>query len=130
MSEKHISEYKKLKPGGFVLLDNVPCVVEKVQTSKAGKHGAAKARLFARGIFDSQKKIVVGPADSKCDVPMIEKKGMQVIALIGEHAQLMDLEDFSQMVLPMPDELKGNLIEGDEVLVWKYDRYAMIKQKK
>ncbi len=128
--EKHISEYKKLKPGGFVLIDDVPCVVEKVQKSKAGKHGAAKARMFARGIFDNAKKVVVGPADSKCDVPIIEKRGMQVIAMLGESATLMDLEDFSQMELPVPEELRGALTEGDEVLVWRFGRYAMIKQKK
>ncbi len=128
--EKHVSEYKKLKPGGFVLIDDIPCVVEKVQKSKAGKHGAAKARMFARGIFDDQKKIVVGPADTKCEVPIIEKRGMQVIAMMGDNVQLMDLEDFSQMELPVPDEIKGELIEGSEVLVWRYDRFAMIKQKK
>lgn len=128
--EKHVTEMKKLKPGGFVLLDDVPCVVEKVQTSKAGKHGAAKARLFARGIFDNSKKITVGPADGKFDVPIIEKRGMQVLALSGESVQLMDLEDFSQLEMPMPEELKGSLVEGDEVLVWRYGRYAMIKQKK
>jgi translation initiation factor 5A len=128
--EKNTSEYKKLKPGGFVLIDDIPCVVEKVQKSKAGKHGAAKARMFARGIFDSQKKIVVGPADTKCDVPIIEKRAMQVIAMLGDNVQLMDLEDFSQVELPIPDELKDQLMEGSEVLVWRYGRYAMIKQKK
>ncbi|MBI4170196.1 MAG: translation initiation factor IF-5A [Candidatus Aenigmarchaeota archaeon] len=128
--EKHVTEMKKLKPGGFVLLDDVPCVVEKLQTSKAGKHGAAKARLFARGIFEGSKKITVGPADEKVDVPVIEKRGMQVIALLGESVQLMDLEDFSQVELPVADELKGRFVEGDEVLVWRYGKYAMIKQKK
>jgi translation initiation factor 5A len=130
MSEKHTSEYKKLKPGGFVLIDDIPCVVEKLQKSKAGKHGAAKARLFARGIFDDQKKIIVGPADTKCEVPMIEKRAMQVIAMSERNVQLMDLEDFSQTELPVPDDLKGQLMEGSEVLVWRFDRFAMIKQKK
>lgn len=128
--EKHVTEMKKLKPNGFVLIDDVPCVVEKLQTSKAGKHGAAKARLFARGIFDGSKKIIVNPADTKVDVPIIEKRNMQVIAMLGEHAQLMDLEDFSQSELPIPEELKGQLTEGGEVLVWRYGRYAMIKQKR
>jgi translation initiation factor 5A len=130
MSEKHITEMKKLKPGGFVLIDELPCAVEKVQKSKAGKHGAAKARLFARGIFDNQKKIIVAPADTRVEVPMIEKRNMQVVALLEKSAQLMDLEDFSQTELPIPEDLQGNLVEGDEVLVWKFDRYAMIKQKR
>ena len=127
--EKHVTEMKKLKPNGFVLLDDVPCYVEKVQKSKAGKHGAAKARLFARGIFDNQKKIVVSPADTKVDVPVIEKRAMQVVALVDRNATLMDLEDFSQIELPIPEDFPP-LVEGDEVLVWRFDRYAMIKQKK
>ena len=128
--EKHVTEMKKLRPGGFVLIDEVPCAVEKVQKSKAGKHGAAKARLFARGIFDGQKKIIVGPADTRVDVPIIEKRNMQVIALVDKNAQLMDLEDFSQIELPIPEDLQDMLVEGDEVLVWRFGRYAMIKQKR
>ena len=79
--EKHSVEIKNLKPGGFVLIDDVPMRVDKVQKSKAGKHGAAKARLFASGIFDEIKKIIVKPGDAKVDVPIIDKKSAQVIAL-------------------------------------------------
>lgn len=130
MPEKKVTEIKSLKVGGFVLIDDVPCAVEKIQKSKAGKHGAAKARLFARGIFDGAKKIIVKPGNSRMDVPIIEKKNMQVIAFVGDNATLMDLEDYSQLELPIPDELKGALTEGDEVLVWRYGRYAMVKGKK
>lgn len=128
--EKRSTEIKNLKPGGFVLIDDVPCVVEKVQTSKSGKHGAAKARLFARGIFDGNKKIIVKPGDSKVDVPIVEKKSAQVISLSGDYAQLMDLTSYETSDVKIPEELKGQLVEGDEVLVWSFDRYVMIKGKK
>jgi translation initiation factor 5A len=128
--EKRQTEIKNLKPGGFVLIDEVPCVVEKVQTSKAGKHGAAKARLFARGIFDGNKKIIVKPGDSRVDVPVIEKKTAQVISLSGDYAQLMDLTSYETSDVKIPDELKGQLAEGDEVLVWSFGKYVMIKGKK
>ena len=128
--EKRSTEIKNLKPGGFVLIDDVPCVVEKVQTSKAGKHGAAKARLFARGIFDGNKKIIVKPGDSKVDVPIVEKKSAQVISLSGDYAQLMDLTSYETSEVKIPEELKGQLVEGDEVLVWSFGRYVMIKGKK
>jgi len=42
----------------------------------------------------------------------------------------MDLEDYSTSEVPIPDELKGQLKEGDEILVWKYGNYKMIKNKK
>ncbi|MEM7819694.1 MAG: translation initiation factor IF-5A [Candidatus Aenigmatarchaeota archaeon] len=128
--EKKPTEIKNLKPGSFVLIDDIPCKVDKLQVSKAGKHGSAKARLFASGIFDDVKKIIVKPADAKMDVPIIEKRSMQVIALTDENAQLMDLEDYSTSEVKIPDELRNQLTEGDEVIVWRYGNYIMIKGKK
>ena len=128
--EKRQTEIKQLKPGGFVIIDEVPCRVDTVQISKPGKHGGAKARLSAVGLFDDQRRIIVKPADSRVDVPVIEKKSMQVIAIIGDNVQLMDLQDYSQKEIKIPDELKGQLTEGDEVLVWQFGAYIMIKGKK
>ncbi|MCX6815808.1 MAG: translation initiation factor IF-5A [Candidatus Aenigmarchaeota archaeon] len=130
MSEKKQTEIKKLKSGGFVLIDDVPCVVEKVQKSKSGKHGASKARLFARGIFDNQKKIIVKPGDSSVDIPIIEKKTSQIISLTENHAQIMDLTTYEMSDVDIPEELKGQLVEGDEVLTWQYGKYVMIKSKR
>jgi len=128
--EKKQTEIKNLKDGSFILLDDVPCRVDSIQLSKSGKHGAAKARLVARGIFTDVKKSVVYPGDTKMDVPVIEKKSMQVIAFISDHVQLMDLQDYSTIELAIPDEFKGQLKEGDEVLVWAFGSYAMIKGRK
>ena len=128
MSEKKLTEIKNLKPGSFVLIDEVPCVVDKVQKSKAGKHGAAKARLFASGIFGSVKKIIVKPADTRMDVPVIEKRSMQVLAVSENNIQLMDLETYEQSEIPKSADVNVN--EGDEVLVWKFGAYIMIKGKK
>ncbi len=129
--EKKLQEIKNLKPGSYVIIDDVPCVVEKLQTSKAGKHGAAKARLFARGVFDTEiKKIIVRPGDTRMDVPMIEKKTAQLISMSGSHVQLMDMTDYTTYEVSMPEELKDQLVEGDEVTVWEYGTYRMIKGKK
>lgn len=128
--EKRQSEVKDLKPGSFVLIDDVPCKVDSVQISKPGKHGSAKARLAASGVFDNQKRIIVKPGGAKIDIPIIEKKSMQVIALLGENAQLMDLVDFTTTEVPIPAELLGQLTEGEEVLVWKFGNYIMLKGKK
>lgn len=130
MSETRPIEIKKLKPGGFVLFDDVPCVVEKVQHSKSGKHGAAKARVFAKGIFEETKKIVVKPGDSTVNVPVIEKLGAQVIALTENNVQVMDSTTYETFELRIPEDLKGQLAEGDEVLIWRFDRFVMIKGKR
>ncbi len=131
MPEKKPVEIKNLKPGSYVLIDDVPCVVEKLQKSKAGKHGAAKARMMARGVFDpSIKKIIVKPGDTRMDSPVIEKKTAQVISLSGDHVQLMDLVDYSTFEVKIPEELRGQLTEGDEVTTWEFGAYRMIKSKK
>jgi len=130
LMEKKQTEIKNLKPGGFVLIDEVPMRVDKIQKSKAGKHGAAKARLFASGIFDESKKIIVKPGDAKMDVPVIEKKSSQVISLSGDHAQIMDLTTYETSEVIIPEEFRGKLAEGDEVLIWQFGKYVMIKGKK
>ena len=127
--EKRVTEIKNLKKGSFVLVDGVPCRVDSVQLSKPGKHGGAKARLMAVGVFDGQKRTIVKPADTKIDVPVIEKKNAQVIAIIGDNAQLMDLADYSMSEVPIPEELKP-LKEGEEVITWRYGNYVIIKSRK
>ena len=128
--EKKITEIKNLKPGSFVLVDDAPCRVDNLQISRPGKHGGAKARLTAVGLFDNQKRIIVKPADAKMDVPIIEKRNAQVIAIIGDNVQLMDMEDYSMSEVPIPEEFRGQLMEGEEGLVWKFGSYMMIKGKK
>lgn len=128
--EKKSTEIKNLKTGSYVLIDDVPCVVEKVQKSKSGKHGASKARLFARGVFTDVKKIIVKPGDTKMEVPMIEKKTAQVISLSERNAQLMDMTDYNTYDATIPEELRGQLTEGDEVVTWEFGSYRIIKGKK
>ena len=41
----------------------------------------------------------------------------------------MDLADYSMSEVPIPEELKP-LQEGEEVIIWKYGNYVMIKSRK
>jgi translation initiation factor 5A len=128
--EKKFTEIKNLKENSFVLIEDVPCKVDSVQTSKPGKHGGAKARVVAEGVFDGKKRNIIGPADMKVDVPIIEKKAMQLIAIIGDTAQLMNPEDYSTIDVQIPEEFRGQLVQGEDVLVWQFGSYIMIKGKK
>jgi translation initiation factor 5A len=112
---KKVVEVKTLKVGKYVILDGEASKITSIQTSSPGKHGAAKARVEAVGIFDGQKRSFVKPVDSKCDVPMIDKRVAQVLALMGTEVQLMDLESYETFELPLPDELKNDIVEGAEV---------------
>ena len=112
---KKVLEVKTLKVGKYVIIDGEASKITSIQTSSPGKHGAAKARVEAIGIFDGQKRNFVKPVDSKCDVPMIDKRLGQVLAIMGDNVQLMDLENYETFDIPIPDELKGKLNEGSEV---------------
>lgn len=129
-SETRVTEIKKCNPGSFVLIDNEPSTVVDLKISKTGKHGDAKARLEAVGIFDGQKRVIVKPADDQIKVPIIEKVNAQVLAISGDYAQVMDLSSFSTYEVKITDEFKEKIKEGDEVLIWKFGKKMIIKSLK
>lgn len=110
-----VVEIKTLKQGKYLVLDGEASKISSISTSSPGKHGAAKARIEAIGIFDNQKRSLVKPVNAKVDVPIIDKRVGQVIALMGSEVQLMDLETYETIDLPIPDDLKDEITEGKEV---------------
>ena len=121
---------KTLKPGKYCVIDGEPCKVLSVTTSTPGKHGGAKARLDAVGIFDNRKRSIVKPASTEIDVPIIEKKTGQVVAIIGNIAQVMDLETYETFDMPIPDDLKGSVNQGEDVAYWEIMGRKLLVGKK
>ncbi|MCX6670484.1 MAG: translation initiation factor IF-5A [Euryarchaeota archaeon] len=114
---KEMAEVRELKVGRYVLIDEEPCKIQSISTSKPGKHGEAKARIDAVGIFDEQKRSVVHPVKHKVGVPIIDKRSAQILALMGaDVVQLMDLETYETFEMPIPEDLKGQLEPGKEIL--------------
>jgi len=114
-------ELGSIKVGSFVMIDNEPCRIVDYSKSKPGKHGSAKARVVAIGVFDGVKRSFVKPVDSNVEVPLIEKRSGQVIAQLPSAVQLMDLETFEVFESPFPEEadLKSRLANGVEVEYWR-----------
>ena len=114
-------EVGALKTGSYVLVDDEPCRIVDLTKSKPGKHGAAKARIVAIGVFDGVKRSIVKPVDSKVDMPLIEKKAGQVISTLPSAVQVMDLETYEIFEAPFPEEaeLKSRLNDGVEVEYWR-----------
>jgi len=110
-----------IKVGSFVMVDNEPCRIVDYTKSKPGKHGSAKARVVAVGVFDGVKRSFVKPVDSQVEVPLIEKRSGQVISLQPSAVQLMDLETFEVFDSPYPEDeaLKDRLANGVEVEYWR-----------
>ncbi len=113
---KELSEVRLLRVNRYVIVDDEPCKIVSISTSKPGKHGESKARIEAIGVFDRQKRSIVHPVKHKVHVPMIDKRTAQVLALIGDSTvQLMDLETYETFEMPIPDEFKGQLEPGKEI---------------
>jgi translation initiation factor 5A len=110
------AEVRELKEGRYVIIDEEPCKILSIQTSKPGKHGEAKARIDAVGMFDEKKRSIVHPVTHKVQVPMIDKRKAQILAIAGTEVQLMDLENFENFTLPITEEFEGQLHPGEEVL--------------
>jgi translation initiation factor 5A len=120
-------EIKKCRIGSFIIIDDEPSVVSDLKISKPGKHGEAKARLEAVGIFDRQKRVVVKPADHKFRIPVILKKSAQILSVSGGNVQLMDMETYETFEVVIPEEFEGKLQEGKEVMLWKFGPKMLIK---
>ncbi len=113
--EKLFSEAKELKEGKYILIDDIPCRVVGIDTSKPGKHGAAKMRVTAIGVFDGQKKQWLGPSDQDVEVPVIDRGNAQIVSLNGKVAQLMDTVTFETFELEVPEEMLKDAAPGKEV---------------
>jgi len=115
------AEIGAVKVGSYVIVDNEPCRIVSYTKSKPGKHGSAKARIVAIGVFDGIKRSFVKPVSAQIEVPIIEKRAGQVIALLPASVQVMDLETYEVFETPLPEDegLKSKLTSGIEVEYWR-----------
>ncbi len=112
-----------VKEGSYIILDGEPCRVVSREHFKPGKHGSAKVRLVAISVFTGSKKSYVSPAESRVDIPMIDKRSGQVTSVTDNSVQVMDLQTFEVFETPKPTEeemtqLSGTLGPGVEVEYW------------
>ncbi|MDE1874000.1 MAG: translation initiation factor IF-5A [Candidatus Micrarchaeota archaeon] len=108
---------KEIGKGSFIIIDGIPCRIVDIETSAPGKHGAAKSRITAIGIFDGSKKTLLLSGHGEVQVPEILKKRAQVVSITESMAQLMDLESYEIFESLIPQELKGQVKAGGEVEV-------------
>ncbi|MBW2980543.1 translation initiation factor IF-5A [Candidatus Woesearchaeota archaeon] len=119
-----------LQKGNYVVIEGAACRVSDTQTSRPGKHGHAKVRLSAVGLIDEKKRIVVMPGHDNIEVPIVEKKSAQVLSINGDAANVMDSETYETFDLKIPEELKGQVVEGCNVLYWVILNDKVMKQVK
>ena len=118
MSEDYIyGSAKDLKVGRYVIIDNIPCKVVSIDTSKPGKHGSAKMRITAIGLFGGEKKVLLTPSDADVMIPIIKKRTAQVLSVEGDYAQVMDKDSYETFDVYVPEEFRDKVEEGKEVEV-------------
>jgi translation initiation factor 5A len=113
---KEQTEIGKIKEGRYIVIEDEPCRVLGIAMSKPGKHGAAKARIDAVGIFDGVKRSIVSPVSAKTYIPVVERKSGQVISIAGNMVQLMDMKDYSNFEIVMSEDKKGHVEVGKEIV--------------
>ncbi len=111
---KIFSSAKELKEGKYVIIEDIPCRIVNIDSSKPGKHGAAKMRVTGIGIFDGQKKQLLAPSDADVEVPIIERQTAQIVSVNGNTVQLMDTTTYEVFELTLPPELVGDAAAGKE----------------
>jgi translation initiation factor 5A len=115
---KEQNEVRDLDEGSYVLIEDTPCKITSYSTAKPGKHGSAKARIDAKGVFDGQKRSLSQPVDAKVWVPIINRKQGQVIDVRDDEIQVMDLETYDNFVMKAGDE---DLAADDEIEFLEYE---------
>ena len=120
-----------LKVGSYIIIDNEPCRIVSYDHSKPGKHGSAKARVAAMGVFDGSKHSLVSPVSANVEVPLINKKNGQIISISGDTLQIMDLETFEVFeTSSVEEEIRNKIRQGGEVEYWQVlDRVKIVRAK-
>ena len=113
-------EVRDLNEGNYLVMDDAACQITSYSTAKPGKHGSAKARIEGKGVFDGKKRSLSQPVDAKIWVPIIERKGGQVINMESANvAQVMDLDTYETFTMQVPDDV--SLSNEDEIEYLEYE---------
>ena len=116
---KEQKQVRELQEGSYVMMEESPCEINAYSTAKPGKHGSAKARIEGKGVFDEKKRSLSQPVDAKVWVPIVERKGGQVVSVDGNDAQVMDLDTFETFTMRIPED--EDLEPDDEIEYLEYE---------
>ncbi|WP_336336849.1 translation initiation factor IF-5A [Haloarcula brevis] len=118
------TEVRELDEGSYVMIEDTPCKINSYSTAKPGKHGSAKARIDAKGVFDEKKRSLSQPVDAKVWVPIINRKQGQVVSTDGNDAQVMDLDTYDTFTMRVPEDI--DLQPDDEIEYLQYEEQRKI----
>jgi len=117
-----------IRKNGYIVINNRPCKVMDVSTSKTGKHGHAKCNFVGVDIFTGKKYEEMTPSSHNCDVPNIGRKEYTVVDVTEEgFVSLMDESGNTREDLMLPkgtdeadriaEQIKKDFADGKELAV-------------
>jgi len=93
-----------IKKGSYMMVNDRPCKVEKISTSKPGKHGSAKCNFTCVDIFTGKKMEAISPAHATVNQPFVIRKEYQLSYIDGDALVLLDDNGEEKRDLDMPKE--------------------------
>ena len=121
-----IIDATQAKSGTAIMFEGEPYTIRSNDISKTGKHGHAKCRMEAIGIFSQKKKVITVPGHERFDVPLVEKKKAQIRSVSGDRVSIMDLESYETLELGFMEELREKLESGKQVEYWDIEGKKVI----
>ncbi len=123
-----VVDASELRVGSFVIFDGESYCIKSVDVSKTGKHGAHKCRFEAISVIGDKKKMALYPGTARLEVPMIDKRKAQVLSIVGETVSVMDVDNFENFELAIPEEFKGQVVDGMTIEYWDVEGKKIIKR--
>ena len=127
--EKKFVRVGQLKEGNYVLVDGFVYQIKAIEKSKPGKHGSAKARITAIGVFDGSKRTLLKSTGDEAETPIVQRSNAQISAVMGNTLSLMDMSSYAVLEAPKPKDIP-NLKQGDEVEFIRVDDNVRVLRKK
>ena len=119
---KEQKQVRELQEGSYVMMEDSPCKINAYSTAKPGKHGSAKARIEGKGVFDNKKRSLSQPVDAKVWVPIIERKGGQLLSVSSGEMQVMDLDTYDTFTMRIPEGISASADDEIEFLEYEGQR--------
>ncbi|MFP4038284.1 MAG: translation initiation factor IF-5A [Candidatus Nanohaloarchaea archaeon] len=118
-------EASSVKQGTIVMIEGEPCEVRSMSKSSPGKHGSAKCKIKARGVFDDKDRHITKPGDAMMMSPDVDKKEGQIVSHDGDIAQVMDMDTYETQEMELPSDLDAG--EGENIKYWVVDDRVLVK---
>jgi len=114
------------RTGTIIMVEDEPYTVRSNDISKTGKHGHAKCRMEAIGVFSGKKKVITVPGHERFDVPHVDKNRAQVLSVGDGTASVMNLETYETLDLPTHEGVRELIQAEKQVEIWDIEGKKVI----